>query len=476
MNKSFCIHGHFYQPPRDDPFTGVIPEEIGAAPFHDWNAKINSECYQPNARLGNFEKISFDIGPTLVHWLRENDKATLVRIIEQDHQNLKKYGLGNAMAQAYSHSILPLGSREDKITQIRWGIADYIHTFSHKPAGMWLPETAVDLETLEIMAMHQIEFTILAPWQAVTLPADGAGAYWVKLPHDRKIAVFFYDRPLSDDVSFYPEKTCNADQFVATQLKPRFNVVDGKPQGRKYLLLASDGEAYGHHHKFRDHFLSQLVDGASASQHIHCTFPALWLKTFPPESYIEIKDNTSWSCHHGVERWSGCCECTPHPEWKKPFRMAMNRIGDAINEVFLSVLSPYFKDPWELRHKYVEVLCRKMTVEALIASQNTIAPLSPEMVQKIGLLLRAQYERQRMFTSCGWFFDDFDRIEPKNNVAYAASAVCLVQLATGDDLSALARSVLSEVISPTTGVTGAQVFEQTFETAKVEIKNGLIRF
>lgn len=467
MKDSFCIHGHFYQPPRDNPFTGEIPQEYGAAPFNNWNEKISSECYQPNAQLGNFEKISFDIGPSLVKWLEDFDRETLVQIVEQDQRNFQRYGVGNAMAQAYSHRILPLSSRLDKITQIRWGVVDFVHTYSHNPSGMWLPETAVDLETLEIMADHGIEFTILAPWQAKKLASTGAGAYRVKLRNQKSIAVFFYDRPLSDDVSFHSRVTENADTFVADRLRPRMQAVVGNSLNEKMVLLASDGEAYGHHQKFRDKFLSQLLNGATMYEPYGRTYPGLWLKEHTVPDTTEIVENTSWSCHHGVERWGGFCNCTPHAEWKKPFKKAMDRLAADLDRIFELTLAPYFSDPWELRHGYIHVLRKHVTMEEFIQSQSA-TELPSAIIAQIGLLLLSQFERQRMFTSCGWFFEDFDSIEPKNNVAYAAYAVQLCLLATGNDLTEKAKKYFASVVSFNTGLRADQVFLEQMEHARIQ--------
>ncbi len=209
--RAFCVHGHFYQPPREDPFSGVIPLETGAAPYHNWNERINAECYRPNAEWGNYRKISYNFGPTLLTWMENQDPSTYARIIEQDRDNFKHFGVGNAIAQGYNHTILPLGSRLDKVTQIRWGIADFEFRYGHKPLGLWLPETAANLETLSILAENGIEFTLLAPWQAGEASARSSLPYWVDLPEQRKIAVFFYNQDLSTRVSFDPGATINAE-------------------------------------------------------------------------------------------------------------------------------------------------------------------------------------------------------------------------------------------------------------------------
>jgi alpha-amylase/alpha-mannosidase (GH57 family) len=214
MTRALCIHGHFYQPPREDPLTGAVPEEIGAAPYRNWNERIHAECYRANAELGNFERISFNVGPTLFDWMAQHDPDTSRKIVEQDRANVRQFGVGNAIAQAYNHAIMPLATSADKRTQVAWGIADFTHRFGRKPQGMWLPETAVDIETLTIMAEQGITFTLLAPWQADAESIDPTEPYLVRLPGGRSIAVFFYHQGLSGRVSFDPALTSNADAFA----------------------------------------------------------------------------------------------------------------------------------------------------------------------------------------------------------------------------------------------------------------------
>ncbi len=472
-NHFFCIHAHFYQPPREDPLTGKIPIEPGAAPYENWNERIYSECYRPNAEIGNFMRISYNIGPTLVQWLANHHPSTLSRMLVQDRNNVVKNGVGNAMAQAYNHSILPLATRQDKITQVRWGMADFSYRFGRKPKGMWLPETAVDTETLEVLAECGIDFTILAPWQAEALPKDHTGeAYQVALPGDKRISAFFYDQDISTRLSFDPGATTNADGFIANILQQKY-LSPGKAFGCPQLItVASDGELYGHHQVFRDKFLAYLTGDALMEGNIRLIYPELWLKEFPPTRLIRVLDYTSWSCHHGVIRWKGECACTPFGSWKGPLRQGLNSLAELIDAEYLAGVSRFIKDPWELRNQYIHVILGEEKIEELIfpAAGRRLDPCD---LHSIELLLKAQYERQRMFTSCGWFFDDFDRIEPRNNVAYAAQAVWLTSLAGGQDLSEAAYALLKSVRSRRTGLTGAQVFASQLnkiQMAKTEIR------
>ncbi|NPV77907.1 MAG: DUF3536 domain-containing protein [Anaerolineae bacterium] len=462
---TFCVHGHFYQPPREDPLTGEIPLEPGAAPYHNWNERIRDQCYWPNAELGNFEHISFNVGPTLAQWLELFDPVTIRKIIEADQLNLKRNGVGNAMAQAYNHVILPLASRQDKITQVRWGIQDFVMRFGHSPSGMWLPETAVDIETLEVLAQHGIEFTILAPWQAEAQELDASRPYFVRLPGNQQIIVFFYQQDLSTAVSFDPAATVNADLFAQKILLPKFRPYTEEGEIPQFLLIASDGEVYGHHHPFRDKFLERLFDGAIKNLPIEASYPGLWLKQHPPQDEIQIRPNTSWSCLHGVTRWEGECSCTPHGSWKRPLRRALTEIAELVDRLYRLALEPYVEDPWELRHQYAAVLGGQITVRDYIHSYIPKS-LSEEEFNRIRYFLAAQYERQRMFTSCGWFFDDFDRIEPRNNIAYAAHAVWLVYQAIGIDLSGQAIAALKPVKSWRSGTRADVVFRHNLKRAQ----------
>ncbi|NSW51631.1 MAG: DUF3536 domain-containing protein [Anaerolineae bacterium] len=465
--KSFCIHGHFYQPPREDPKTGEIPQEPGAFPFHNWNERINAQCYQPNSKLGNFEFISFNVGPTICEWLIGEDPGTMARIVEQDRSNVKNYGVGNAMAQAYNHTILPLAQYDDKVTQVRWGIEDFIHIYGHRPEGMWLPESAIDMETMEVLSQNGIRFTILAPWQAKGNDFDYRYPYRVKLASGNDIVVFFYDSYLSSRVSFDPELTVDADRFLPHSLLPRYDFEPDRPQ---CITIASDGELYGHHQPFRDKFLQRLIHNAHYSPDIDITFPARWLKENEVKECIEINELTSWSCHHGVKRWAETCGCTPHGEWKAPLRTTMSQLGDWLNTVYKETVSPLVKHPLELRNRYIHVLHQQVSLEELITTFS-IKSLTTSEIQTISLLLEAQYERQRMFTSCGWFFDDFDRIEPRNNIAYAAHACWLTYKATGIDLASKAITLLDGVRSWRSGLSAATVFTHRIDQELVTIKS-----
>ena len=460
---AFCVHGHFYQPPREDPLTGEIPIEAGAAPYSNWNEKIFHDCYKPNAEAGNFERISFNIGPTLFQWLEKYDHPTMARIIEQENRCFLRYGVGNGMAQAYNHTILPLMYRRDKVSQIRWGMADFKARFGHAPAGMWLPETGVDLETLEVLAENGIQFTILAPWQANQSGLDVTQPYRVELPGELSINVFFYEQDLSTRISFDPSATVNADLFSRDYLAPKFISTNHHDQ---LILTASDGELYGHHQPFREKFLNFLLSHSLQVNGIGWTFPGLWLMQNPPEKTIKIRENTSWSCHHGVVRWSGSCSCTPNSAWKKPFRDGLIKIAEELDDLYEKSMQEWVGgDVWEWRHGYSQVLLGLLTPEQFVQRLGR-GIVSEDLSQKIQYLLQSQYERQRMFTSCGWFFEDFDRIEPRNNVAYAAQAVWLTFLATGVNIETKAEEWLKPVKSWRSGLAADAVFRHHLQRAR----------
>lgn len=456
-SQSFCVHAHFYQPPREDPITGIIPVEPGAAPFLNWNERIHSECYRPNAELGNYEHISFNFGPTLYEWMEAYDSPTCQRIVAQDRANLDRFGVGNAIAQPYHHTILPLATKRDKRTQVVWGIEQFAHRFGRRPLGMWLPEAAVDHETLGILTEQGIEFTILAPWQAESDQLDVTEPYRVPLHGGRFISVFFYHSGLSGSLSFNPAMTVNADLFARNELVSQYRLEKNQRGEPQILLIATDGELYGHHQPLRNHFLAHLVDGAANHLGLSPTFPALWLKEHPPRRTIQIRERTSWSCHHGVERWRGSCDCLPgNQEWKKQLRSAYDRLSKRLDRLYVRSLSPYISDPWGLRDQYIRVILGIQPVDDLIAEMAG-RRLPEDVSGRIQKLLRAQYERQKMYASCAWFFEDFDRIEPKNSVAYAAQAIILACQATGVDMALQFSAELKQVVSQRTGWRGNRV-------------------
>lgn len=458
---NLCIHGHFYQPPREDPISDYIPAEIGAEPFNNWNEKILAECYEPNALAGNFGKISFNIGPTLFRWMWDYKPEVAQMIVDQERANFNKYGVGNGMAQSYNHTILPLASLRDKVTQVRWGIEEFVFRFDHMPEGMWLPEAGVDLETLCVLSDQGLNFVILAPWQVEAID-DSPGPYLIDLPDGRDpFVVFPYRRDLSTMVSFVPSSTENGERFVSLV---RDNLA-ARPD--RLNIIASDGELYGHHQKFRNHFLSYVLNLVESETDLHWTYPGLWLRENEVTARANLVSPSSWSCFHGVDRWARECSCTHGADWKKPQFIAMKATADWLDEVYYSAAIRLVSDPWELRNRTIKVLNGEKNVHE-ISEDLVFSSLSAGEVEYLEILLKAQYARQRMFTSCGWFFEEFHRIEPQNNIANAAYAVWLTEKITGMEPKANILKLFGDVYSNKTGLRGDTVFTQTLIRAKNE--------
>ncbi|HEX7733995.1 MAG TPA: DUF3536 domain-containing protein, partial [Ktedonobacteraceae bacterium] len=421
-----CLHGHFYQPPRENPFTNQIPPEPAATPFANFNEKITSECYTPNAEAGNFDALNFDLGPTLASWLEQAYPAVLARIIEADRRHVARYGVGNAMAQAYNHTILPLATTRDKHTQVVWGLSDFRQRYGREATGMWLAETAVDLESLDIMAQYGITYTVLAPWQAAS-PIDPSEPYRVRLFNGRSITVFFYNAPLSGGVSFDWNTTSNADLFAGNYLPDQL-VREKRDSGQPQLILiATDGELYGHHRPWRDKFLSHLINvGAPASSFEICTLER-YMKMYPPTREVELRLPSAWSCSHGIARWNSGCECTEgDSSWKGALRQALHNLATRGDQLFEMHTAETLADPWAARDAYLPVRndwepTRNFWQRFGKNGQQPAEHLTWRTMQ----LLEAQYYQQYSFTSCGFFFEDLDRIEPRNDIGFARRAISL---------------------------------------------------
>ncbi|MCD6552605.1 MAG: DUF3536 domain-containing protein [Anaerolineae bacterium] len=455
-HKELCIHAHFYQPPREDPFTGVIAPELGAEPYSNFNEKVTAECYRPNAELGNFELISFNLGPTLASWLESYDPVTYQRILDSDRKNVMRYGVGNAIAQAYNHTILPLATRRDKETQVAWGIADFRHRFGRDPQGMWLPEMAVDTETLEVLAEQGITFTILCPHQ-VHLPdngwADSIRYYETRLPLNRRIALFLRDEELSNRIAFDQGITQNAANFI------HWCLINSNNANRLYLI-ATDGETFGHHQPGREHFLHDLLSTEAPQAGCQVTYLGRHLREYPPSGEAEIVEDSSWSCGHGVDRWYKGCTCTPGiSKWKGQLRTALDRLAGGIDALYLHETKGRVSDPWALRNAYIHVMLGEMSGEALLREYAGKA-LTTDESHRLLTMLEAQRFRQAMYTSCAWFFEDLSRLEPRYVIANAARAIRLVEEATGVSLEDGFRRDLAQAESWITYENGADIYDE----------------
>ena len=443
------VHGHLYQPPRENPFTGIIPNEHGAEPFHDWYERICFECYDPLAKLGILEKMSFNLGPTLANWMEQRRPDTYARILQADRVNFDQHGVGNAIAQVYNHTILPLASRRDKITQIRWGMDDFRHRFGREPQAMFLAECAVDTATLEALADCGLQFAILAEWQARGRRLDVTQPYRVKLPNGKSITVCFFHGALGWNV--HNPLMGDAENFTRYALPMTLDRPKRTRKEPQLVLSACDAEYFGHHYHGRAQWLREVLLEHAPRSGWTVTFPGLYLAAYPPTEEVELADNTAWSCMHGLERWNGRCACEPSdfeastPPWKGPLRAAMDALKTQLDAVF----EEQVPSGWELRDRYSAVILRRQTPEEFSGGDL-----------KVQRLLESQLLGQWMYTSCAWFFEDPSRIEPKNNLAYAARAIWCVREATGLDLEPAFKTALKAVQSWRTGQTGEQLYEE----------------
>jgi alpha-amylase/alpha-mannosidase (GH57 family) len=464
VERYICIHGHFYQPPRENPWLEAVELQDSAYPYHDWNERISAECYAPNfaARIlnggghierivNNYSRISFNFGPTLLSWLEEKSSDVYQAILTADRESRRIFsGHGSALAQAYNHMILPLANSRDKETQVIWGIHDFERRFGRRPEGMWLPETAVDLETLGVLAKHGIRFTVLAPYQARRVRALGKRAwrdvtggridpsrpYKLVLGTGRSIDLFFYDGPISRAVAF--EGILQKGEYLADRLLGAFVGSRSWPQ---IVHIATDGETYGHHQPHGDMALAYAIHYIERNQLARLTNYAEYLSRHTPSHQVQIYENTSWSCVHGVERWRSDCGCNSgmhagwHQRWRGPLREALDWLRDAMSGRFELRGAALLKDPWAARNEYIEVILDRSdgNADAFLARHAT-HPLSAEERVRALKLLELQRHAMLMYTSCGWFFDEVSGLESVQVLQYAGRVLQLNREVFGDDL------------------------------------------
>jgi len=481
-----CIHGHWYQPPRENPFTGVVEDQPSAAPFRNWNERITAECYQPNTRaeilgedgavrrhVNNYEWVSSDWGPTLLSWLEGNDPETYRSIVDADRASMERFdGHGMAIAHTYNHTILPLSNRRDKRTQILWGIADFEHRFGRFPEGMWLPETAVDLESLELMAEAGIRFTVLSPYQAASVLEGGdwvdvvggridtRAPYTVQLPSGRSMSVFFYNGPLSQEIAF------NGVLEDGAILAKRLIQALGEPADEPLLShVATDGETYGHHHRHGEMALAKAIEDIDADPDVHLTNYAQFLERYPPRRTVRIIEGTSWSCAHGVDRWRTDCGCSSglqpgwNQGWRGPLRQALDYLRDSLIDDFATIGSRLFHDPWLTRDEYISVVLGESGEEFL--DHHCQPGLGGEERSQAIDLLEIQHRAMLMYTSCGWFFDDVSGIESVFVIRQAGRVIDLTRRATGMDLEPGFLEILDRAVSNVDDMTGRDVYERS---------------
>lgn len=462
MERYLCVHGHFYQPPRENPWLERVEVEDSAEPYHDWNARITAECYEPNTasrimdpqgrilRISdNYSRMSFNVGPTLLAWMEAQAPEVYRQILAADHRSRETFGgHGSALAQAYNHVILPLANPRDQRTEIVWGIRDFEHRFGRPPEGLWLPETAVDLASLEICAEQGIRFVVLAPHQALRVrPLNGNApwsdvtggridptcAYLVRLASGRSLSAFFYDGPISQAVAF--GHLLDNGEELAQRLVGAFSE-EGK-FGRTWpqlVHIATDGETYGHHHPHGDMALAYALHVVETRSQARLTNYGEYLTLAPPVQEVEIAESTSWSCPHGVERWRSNCGCQTglHPgwnqAWRAPLRTALDWLRDEVAPRFEEKGHALFHDPWAARDDYVQlVLDRSEPSREGFFSRHARIPLSPEQRVEALKLLELQRHSLLMYTSCGWFFDEISGLETVQVLRYAGRVIQLAE-------------------------------------------------
>lgn len=456
--KYICIHGHFYQPPRENAWLEVIEQQESASPFHDWNERINFECYATNAVarildadnkitkiFNNYAHMSFNFGATLLSWLEVADPETYKRIQQADRDSMKRFsGHGSAVAQVHSHLIMPLANQNDKITQVYWGLKDFEHRFGRKAEGIWLAETAVNTDTLEVLVDFGITYTILAPRQAKAYRRIGTEnweenrhenidtrrPYLCKLPSGRTINLFFYNGNVSQAVAF--EGLLNSGKAFASRLMGAIDPHSAEPQ---LINIATDGESYGHHHRLGEMALADCLNFIDEKTDFQLTNYGEYLELFPPQYEAQIHENSSWSCVHGVERWRSNCGCNTgggygkwQQEWRAPLRFALNWLRDQLIPIFEQHASKYVNDPWAVRNAYIEVLLNRSEENIdVFLNKNAKRELTKREKVHLFRLLEMQRNAILMFTSCGWFFDEVSGLETTQILQYACRAIHYAQ-------------------------------------------------
>jgi alpha-amylase/alpha-mannosidase (GH57 family) len=495
-----CIHGHFYQPPRENPWLEAVEVQDSASPYHDWNERITRECYAPNMRsrlvdptgkivnlLNNYAWMSFNFGPTLLHWMDEKAPDVVQGIVEGDRISRERHrGHGNALAQVYNHVIMPLAGDRDKQTQIAWGLADFRRRFRREPEGMWLAETAVDVPTLEALAAAGIRFTILSPyqakrwrkrgqkeWEEVPGGIDPSRVYLCPLPSGKSIALFFYDGILSRQVAF--ERLLDSGEKFLARLLEGF---DDKRTHPELVHVATDGESYGHHHPFGDMALAYTLDRLRQHADVRLTNYGEFLEMHPPEWEVEIHPNSSWSCAHGIERWRSDCGCRMrgdlHQKWRGPLRTAFDLLKQKLDQLFGTRGRECFADPWAARDSYIDVILDRSEESVRQFFKRQGYPDLDELLLREGLkLLEMQRHGQLMFTSCGWFFDELSGLEPVQCLRYALRALQLAKQ-LGRDFE---EDFLSELEKAPSNLSqyknGRGVWDQLVRPAQVDLERVL---
>ncbi|HVP53634.1 MAG TPA: DUF3536 domain-containing protein [Candidatus Eisenbacteria bacterium] len=500
MDRYLCIHCHFYQPPRENPWLEIVEQQDSAYPYHDWNERINAECYAPNATsriltpddriiriVNNYSRISFNVGPTLLSWMADRAPETYQAILDADRESQQRFsGHGSAIAQVYNHMIMPLANRRDKQTQVVWGLRDFEYRFHREPEGMWLAETAVDIETLEVLAANGIKFTVLAPSQAKAerrettakfktvegSKIDPTRAYICNLPSGRSINLFFYDGPISRAVAF-EGLLSNGERFAN-------RLISGFAENRRWkqlMHIATDGETYGHHHNKGEMALSYALHYIESNKLAQLTNYGEYLTINPPTHEVEIVANTAWSCSHGIGRWNSDCGCNSgnkpgwNQSWRAPLRKALDHLRDGLIQPYETKASQFLLDPWLARDEYAGVVLDRSdaSLDKFLAA-HARRGLSQDEVVTVLSLLEMQRHAMLMYTSCGWFFDELSGLETVQVIMYAGRALQLAQRLFPDHHEQTFRELLQDAKSnlPEFG-DGARIFDRFVKPAQVDL-------
>jgi alpha-amylase/alpha-mannosidase (GH57 family) len=502
MNRFICVHGHFYQPPRENPWLEEVELQESAAPYHDWNERVTRESYAPNMAsrvvepggmiveiVNNYMKISFNFGPTLLSWMERRAPDVYHAILEADLTSKHRFsGHGSAIAQVYNHMIMPLANKRDKYTQAKWGIRDFEKRFRRLPEGMWLPETAVDSETLEILAELGVKFTVLSPYQASKIRrigntewidvtggrVDSRRPYLCCLPSGKVLTIFFYDQSISHDVAF-GDLLRSGDRFG----KRLLDAAAHNDQGSLLVNIATDGETYGHHHHFGDMALAYCLHIIEVNREVNLVNYGEFLEKFAPEFEVEVLENTSWSCSHGVERWRSNCGCNTgsspswNQKWRRPLRDAMDWLRDQLIPLFEKEGSKYLKDPWLTRDDYIDIVLdrSRSNVEDFL-SKHASKSLSKQEQSVVLKLLEMQRHVLLAYTSCGWFFDEISEIGTVQVMQYAARAIQLAGEIFGVDLEPGYLELLRKAPSNLAEFkNGADVFKRSVTPSAVTLED-----
>lgn len=502
-DRYLCVHAHFYQPPRENPWLESVEVQDSAYPYHDWNERVTAECYAPNAAarilngdgrictiVNNYLKISFNFGPTLLSWMEEKSPALYAALQQTDRETVAQHsGHGSALAQPYNHMILPLANLRDRETQVVWGIRDFEHRFGRAPEGMWLPEGAVDLPTLDVLAKHGIRFTILSPFSAKRVrrlggtkwkdvnggQIDPSRAYKLSLPGGGSIDLFFYDGPASRAVAF--EGILASGEAFANRLLSTYS--DSRDWSQ-LAHIATDGETYGHHKTHGDMALAYALHYIESKGLARLTNYGEFLERFPPTHEAEIFENSSWSCSHGVERWRSDCGCNSggnsgwNQSWRAPLRQAFDWLRDTACPLFEQQGAKLFSDAWKARDDYIRVILdrSRKNVSDFLHRHRTAGQPGPEQQILALRLLELQRHLMLMYTSCGWFFDELSGIETVQVIQYAGRAV---QIADSLDNSRnLEREFLERLAQAKSNIPenrdGRTIYEKFVKPAKLDLK------